>query len=63
MFNIAPQALHIFYDTQGATIAFNSGGSLFFNYHWFEQLHLPNFCNQPRRSNWCGGVLVDRVLP
>jgi Tfp pilus assembly protein FimT len=43
IFDIAPQALHIFYDTQGATIAFNSGGALFFNYHWFEQLHMPHF--------------------
>ncbi len=43
VFNMRPQSMHVFYDNRGATIAFNESGALFFNYHWFEQLHLPHF--------------------
>jgi hypothetical protein len=43
VFDIRPQSLHIFYDDRGATIAFNESGALFFNYMWFERLHLPQF--------------------
>jgi len=43
VFNVRPQSMHVFYDNRGATIAFNESGALFFNYHWFEQLHLPHF--------------------
>lgn len=43
IFNIRPQSLHIFYDDHGSTIAFNESGALFFNYVWFEKLHLPQF--------------------
>ena len=35
------QCLHLFYDEDSATIAFNSKGALFFNYRYFENLHLP----------------------
>ena len=30
------------YDDSGSTIAFNSGKALFFNYRYFESLHLPS---------------------
>jgi hypothetical protein len=43
VFNMRPQSMHVFYDNRGATIAFNESGALFFNYHWFEQLHLQHF--------------------
>ena len=34
-------AVHIFYDEAGSTIAFNQKKALFFNYRYFENLHLP----------------------
>jgi hypothetical protein len=40
LYNLPKSSLHIFYDNRGATIAFNQGGALFFNYHYFQQLHL-----------------------
>lgn len=43
VFDMRPQSMHVFYDNRGATIAFNESGALFFNYHWFEQLHLQHF--------------------
>lgn len=36
---LARAAVHIFYDIQGPTIAFNLNGSLFFNLRYFEELH------------------------
>jgi hypothetical protein len=35
-------SLHIFYEENSNTIAFNSNRSLFFNYKYFENLHLPD---------------------
>ncbi|KAF2432207.1 hypothetical protein EJ08DRAFT_585989 [Tothia fuscella] len=43
IYNLSKQSLHIFYDNKGATIAFNQGGALFFNYHYFLSLHLNSF--------------------
>ena len=40
VFAILPKSLHIFYDEHGGTIAFNRTGSIFFNYRYFENLHL-----------------------
>lgn len=42
--------LHIFYDDHGGTIAFNRRGSIFLNYRYFENLHLPHV-QQGRRSD------------
>lgn len=40
VFNInAPGVLNIFYEETSSTIAFNQGGALFFNYHYFLTLH------------------------
>ena len=39
VYGLAPRALHIFCDGKGGTIAFNSGGSIFCNLRFFEQLH------------------------
>jgi len=43
-------SLHIFCDDHGGTIAFNRQGSLFLNYRYFENLHLPQV-QQGRRSD------------
>ena len=40
-FRLHRSAVHIFYDDSGATIAFNQNKALFFNYRYFENLHLP----------------------
>ncbi|KAJ1925062.1 hypothetical protein IWQ60_004808 [Tieghemiomyces parasiticus] len=39
VFGLDARAVHIFYDAQGSTIAFNRGRSLFFNLRFFTQLH------------------------
>jgi hypothetical protein len=36
------ETLHIFYDEDSTTIAFNSNGALFMNYRYFSALHLPD---------------------
>lgn len=40
IYNLPRKAIHIFYDDHGNTIAFNSNGSIFCNFRFFEQLHL-----------------------
>ena len=40
-FSLVPTAIHIFHEADSSTIAFNQDRSLFFNYHYFESLHLP----------------------
>ena len=39
VFELAPATLHIFHDEGGKTIAFNSQGSIFCNFAFFQQLH------------------------
>ncbi|KAH8652534.1 hypothetical protein BX600DRAFT_386593 [Xylariales sp. PMI_506] len=39
VYGMKAKALHLFYDTSGATIAFNSEGSIFCNLRYFNQLH------------------------
>lgn len=41
VFGARRESLHIFYDEKGSTIAFNQSQALFFNYRYFENLHLP----------------------
>ncbi|KAL2129946.1 hypothetical protein VTI74DRAFT_7070 [Chaetomium olivicolor] len=41
VYGLSGRALHIYWG-EGATIAFNSGGSVFCNLRFFEQLHLGN---------------------
>ena len=38
--NVGRGSMHMFYDEDSATIAFNSSGALFMNYRYFEGLHL-----------------------
>ena len=40
-FALKRNTLHMFYDDSGSTIAFNKGKALFFNYRYFDNLHLP----------------------
>ncbi|KAF2146100.1 uncharacterized protein K452DRAFT_263651 [Aplosporella prunicola CBS 121167] len=42
VFQLDPRIVNIFYEDVGSTIAFNQGGALFFNYHYFQTLHLPH---------------------
>lgn len=42
VFELKPASLHIFYDTQGSTIAFNMSGSLFLNLRYYLALHEPS---------------------
>jgi hypothetical protein len=38
--HLSRQSLHLFHDGNSTTIAFNQDGALFFNYRYFEDLHL-----------------------
>lgn len=40
VYRIAINSVHIFYDVSGGTIAFNQDKALFFNYRFFQSLHL-----------------------
>lgn len=40
VFSVGVDVVSIFHDHSGRTIAFNSRGSIFCNYHYFQQLHL-----------------------
>lgn len=42
IFGARRESLHVFYDEKGSTIAFNQTKALFFNYRYFENLHLPS---------------------
>ncbi|KAG0223448.1 hypothetical protein BGW41_005587 [Actinomortierella wolfii] len=35
VFDLAPQTMHVFFDPEGSSIAFNRGGSLFFNWRYY----------------------------
>lgn len=39
IYNIKRNAMHIYYDERGSTIAFNQAGAVFCNYRYFDQLH------------------------
>lgn len=41
VYGVTRESLHIFYDEKGSTVAFNQSKALFFNYRYFENLHLP----------------------
>ncbi|KDB26904.1 hypothetical protein H109_01308 [Trichophyton interdigitale MR816] len=50
IFGLRLETLSIFYDNSGKTIAFNSGGSLFCNFAYFERLHLEKVARDERRE-------------
>lgn len=39
VFGLKPSAIHIFYDTNGGTVAFNRSGSIFLNLRYYLALH------------------------
>lgn len=41
VFALKRNTIHIYYDDAGSTIAFNKDKALFFNYRYFDNLHLP----------------------
>ena len=41
IYSLQRDTVHIFYDDAGSTIAFNQNRALFFNYRYFDNLHLP----------------------
>lgn len=41
-YGVSKDAVHMFYDASGSTIAFNKNKALFFNHRYFESLHLPS---------------------
>ena len=45
IFNLRKDTVHIYYDTEGGSIAFNRGGAVFCNYRYFAQLYLPGIMN------------------
>lgn len=40
IYKLSRSSIHVFYDASGSTIAFNQDRALFFNYRYFESLHL-----------------------
>ncbi|CAO3616217.1 unnamed protein product [Cunninghamella blakesleeana] len=42
IFELKLNTVHLFYDTEGSTIAFNKSGSLFLNLRYYLALHEPN---------------------
>lgn len=38
VFNLVPETMHVYYDPEGQAIAFNRGGSLFFNWRYYVAL-------------------------
>ncbi|KAF3483718.1 uncharacterized protein GIQ15_03042 [Arthroderma uncinatum] len=50
IFNLRLETLSIFYENSGKTIAFNSSGSLFCNYAYFERLHLEKVARGDRKE-------------
>ncbi|KAJ8606252.1 hypothetical protein MRB53_041074 [Persea americana] len=50
VFPLDPRTMHLYYDEDGSTIAFNLNGSLFFNYRFFAQLHLTQIDRPANRA-------------
>lgn len=50
IFALSRDTIHIFHDAGGNAMAFNSSGSLFFNYRFFAQLHLAGVGNAQLRA-------------
>ena len=59
IFNLPLESLHIFYDEEGKSVAFNRQGSLFCNLRFFKELHFGSI-NNPRGPN--SGNEVDMAV-
>ena len=53
IFELSTQTLNIFYDEAGASIAFNSNGSLFCNLRYFMQLHMAQMGSSEGKVEAC----------
>ncbi|KAL2815900.1 hypothetical protein BJX63DRAFT_430496 [Aspergillus granulosus] len=47
VFSLKPDTLSIFYDPSSRSIGFNKGGSIFCNFHYFQQLHEKELLQNP----------------
>ncbi|KAF3063881.1 putative hatpase c domain-containing protein [Daldinia childiae] len=63
VYSINRSSLHIFYDEEGGTIAFNRDGSIFCNLRFFIQLHVENMSGQGKAaaSVWWWVVLAHEL--
>jgi hypothetical protein len=58
VFTLATGCLHMYYDEEGSTIAFNANGSIFCNYRFFLQLHLPGMQQESQPADKRADALV-----
>jgi Protein of unknown function (DUF3684) len=58
VFTLAMGCLHMYYDSKGGTIAFNSNGSIFCNYRFFMQLHQSGI----QQESQPGGKRADTLV-
>ncbi|KAK6951833.1 hypothetical protein Daesc_006358 [Daldinia eschscholtzii] len=63
VYSINRSALHIFYDQEGGTIAFNRDGSVFCNLRFFIQLHAENMSGEGKAAAavWWWVVLAHEL--
>lgn len=50
IYNLSLSSLHIFYDESGSTIAFNTAGSLFFNFRFYQSLHCKDDSSESKKQ-------------
>ncbi|KAG0011532.1 hypothetical protein BGZ80_000622 [Entomortierella chlamydospora] len=50
VFGLAPETMHIYYDPEGQAIAFNRGGSLFFNWRYYVALGHDDGAGQAKKQ-------------
>lgn len=51
VYGMKRDSIHIFYDETGSTIGFNLNKALFFNYRYFQNLHLPDVRDGKKRGD------------
>lgn len=63
VYALSPKVLHIFYDEKGGTIAFNTGGSIFCNLRFFQQLHAGRMTGEGKveAATWWWVVLAHEL--
>ncbi|KAF9976136.1 hypothetical protein BGZ73_009111 [Actinomortierella ambigua] len=69
VFNLSPKTMHVFFDPEGSSIAFNRGGSLFFNWRYYVafghddiQLGKDKNGKKPAATDKEGNFAVDDAL-
>lgn len=51
VFGMKSECVHLYYDETGSTIAFNRNKALFFNYRYFQNLHLSDVRKEKRSES------------